>query len=126
MYINSDGVMLKIGDKTINLNTDGINYIEENTECEVKVNNKNEKAFKCIKCKMPRIKVMGMPKEIIVQGNTSVFKYANDKKVILHKAEDDDFNLEYAFLYAFFVYNSGVSKTEAARFLKSLTEDANE
>ena len=114
MYINSDGI-----DFTVE-------YVEEKTECEVKVNNKNKKLFKCVKCKMPRIRIYNMPREIIVQGDTSVFRYTGDDKVILHKAEEDEFNLEYAFLYAYFVHNNRMSKGEASRFLKSLTEDVNE
>ena len=136
MYVkDGNNLRLMVSDKPVNLMSEinddysltcSLGFLDEKTECEVKVNNKNNKVFKCIKCKIPKLRKNNIPNEIIVQGDTSVFKYINHDKVILHKSEEDEFNLEYAFLYAYFVHNSGMSKGEASRFLKSLVEDENE
>lgn len=87
------------------------------------VNNKNNGFKEFIEYKTPVGVEHNAPDEIIVQGDTTVFisgKGASQSKIVLHKSESDDFNLEYAFLYAYFLKTTGMSKTAASKLLNSI------
>ena len=87
------------------------------------VNNKNNGFKEVIEYKTPKGVRHNAPDEIIVQGDATVFisgKGASQSKIVLHKSEEDEFNLEYAFLYAYFLKTTGMSKTAASKLLNSI------
>lgn len=54
-----------------------------------------------------------IPVKIIVNDGATVFIYDDDSKVVLYRDKKDKFNLEYAFVYAYFLKTTGISKTAA-------------
>lgn len=54
-----------------------------------------------------------IPVKIIVNDGATVFIYDDDSKVVLYRDKKDKFNLEYAFVYAYFLKTTGMSKTAA-------------
>lgn len=54
-----------------------------------------------------------IPVKIIVNDGATVFMYDDDSKVVLYRDKKDKFNLEYAFVYAYFLKTTGMSKTAA-------------
>lgn len=54
-----------------------------------------------------------IPVKIIVNDGATVFIYKDDSKVVLYRDKKDKFNLEYAFVYAYFLKTTGMSKTAA-------------
>lgn len=54
-----------------------------------------------------------IPEKIIVNDGATVFIYKDDSKIVLYRDKKDKFNLEYAFVYAYFLKTTGISKTAA-------------
>lgn len=66
-----------------------------------------------------------IPREVIVNGTASVIKFGDTDKIVLNCAEDDNFDIVYAFLYAYFLHTNGVSKTRASKFFNELRNIGN-
>ena len=62
-----------------------------------------------------------LPEKVIVNKKNTIFEFGKNDKTLLRCSEYDEFNLSYAFLYAYFLKNSGMSKTQAAKFFSELT-----
>lgn len=86
------------------------------------VNNQNKKESKEVKYYGMIKGRKTMPDNIIINGDNTVIK-RKDERVILRKSKEDEMNLEYAFLYGYFLLNSGMSKTKASEFLKSIRDN---
>ena len=114
LYITSDGIHVR--------------PVSSVTECKVDfdktlvVNNQNKKESKRIKYNGSIKGSNTIPDSIIINGDNTVIK-RNNEKVILRKSKEDEMNLEYAFLYGYFLLNSGMSKTKASEFLKSIRDN---
>lgn len=83
---------------------------------QVKVNNKNLHKVKTIKTS----EVVNVS-DVIIDKDFTIIKDGT-KNVVLKKSKEDDYNLEYAFLYGYFLLTTGMSKTQAKRFLGELKE----
>lgn len=112
------------------ITSDGIHFCPVNpvTECKIDfdktlvVNNQNKKESREIKYYGVIKGSDTIPDSIIINGDNTVIK-RKDEKVILRKSKEDEMNLEYAFLYGYFLLNSGMSKTKASEFLKSIRDN---
>ena len=121
-----DGSCVYIGDNSLRITC---TPYEPHTPRDIKVlnkvlvNNKNNGFKEFIEYKTPKGVRHNVPDEIIVQGDATVFisgKGKSQSKIVLRKSEEDDFNLEYAFLYAYFLKTTGMSKTAASKLLNSI------
>lgn len=63
--------------------------------------------------------------DFIINNDTTIIKNESDK-IILRKAPEDEYNIEYAFLYGYFLIHSGMSKNQASKLLKELRNIVNE
>lgn len=64
-----------------------------------------------------------IPDKVIFNGDNTVVVYG-DKKIVLHKSEEDKYDPVYAFLYAYFIHNSGCTKTQASKVMNVISETA--
>ena len=62
-----------------------------------------------------------MPEAIIFNGDHTVLKY-EDEDITLKKSEEDENDPIYAFLYGFFIRQSGLKKERAKEFLQRIEE----
>lgn len=62
-----------------------------------------------------------MPNAVIFNGNYTVLKY-EDEDITLKKSEEDENDPIYAFLYGFFIRQSGLKKERAKEFLQRIEE----
>lgn len=62
-----------------------------------------------------------MPEAIIFNGDYTVLKY-EDENITLKKSEEDENDPIYAFLYGFFIKQSGLKKERAKEFLQRIEE----
>ena len=127
MYINGEkgDMTLKIDGSSLKL--ESVNLLTKYDQHKNGLFVKNQNTNKCgsIECHGGFKAWDTVPDTLIVNKNATIIK-KNDNKIILKKAEDDAMNLEYAFLYGYFLMNSGMSKTAASKFLKSLRGFENE
>ena len=71
-----------------------------------------DKEIKKVAYPLPN-KTDNIPEKIIVNDGATVFIYKDDSKIVLYRDKKDKFNLEYAFVYAYFLKTTGISKTAA-------------
>lgn len=90
-------------------------------DCKIRVNNQNKNVKSDVLYDTKYVGVMTFPDTVIVNGDTTIVK-RRDEKVVLKRAQDDEMNLEYAFLYAYFLLNSGMSKNKASALLASIRQ----
>lgn len=62
-----------------------------------------------------------MPEAVIFNGDYTVLKY-EDEDITLKKSEEDENDPIYAFLYGFFIRQSGLKKERAKEFLQRIEE----
>lgn len=62
-----------------------------------------------------------MPEAIIFNGDYTVLKY-EDENITLKKSKEDENDPIYAFLYGFFIRQSGLKKERAKEFLQRIEE----
>lgn len=61
------------------------------------------------------------PERVFINKTNTIFDFnGKNDKVLLRCSDDDDFDLGYAFLYAYFLKNSGMTKTQASKFFNEL------
>ena len=114
LYITKNGIHVRTMDKIVEC--------KANFDKTLVVNNQNKKESKEIKYNGDIKGSNTMPDSIIINGDNTVVK-RNNERVILRKSKEDEMNLEYAFLYGYFLLNSGMSKTKASEFLKSIRDN---
>ena len=127
MHINGEKGVTTLTWDGASIKLEGINLLTQYDQRKNGLFVKNQNTNKCgnIKCHGGFKAWDTVPDTLIVNKNATIIK-KNDNKIILRKAEDDDMNLEYAFLYGYFLMNSGMSKTAASKFLKSIKGFENE
>lgn len=95
---------IKIGGKEINIGTFNVKEIPKEIGFDVKlVRNKN------------------LPDKYIINDNATIL-FWGDEKVVVKKSEDDIFDAEKSFLWAYFLRNSGMTRTQANKYLKKVKE----
>lgn len=62
-----------------------------------------------------------MPEAVIFNGDYTVLKY-EDENITLKKSKEDENDPTYAFLYGFFIKQSGLKKERAKEFLQRIEE----
>lgn len=62
-----------------------------------------------------------LPEAVIFNGDYTILKY-EDEDITLKKSEEDENDPIYAFLYGFFIRESGLKKERAKEFLQKIEE----
>lgn len=63
-----------------------------------------------------------LPERYIVNENATILFYPNGEKVVVKKSADDEFDAEKSFLWAYFLRNSGMTRTQANKYLRNVKE----
>lgn len=64
-----------------------------------------------------------LPTKYVINEGATILFWSDGTKTIVKRAEDDEYNKVMGFLWAYFQKHSGLSKTKANEYLRSLTDD---
>lgn len=67
---------------------------------------------------MEFFRIGNMPEKVIFSKNATVGFNSNGRKTVVLCGSEDKFDPVFGFLYLYFLMNSGMSKTQAAKFFK--------
>lgn len=63
---------------------------------------------------------ISLPKRYIINKGATILFWDENEKTIVKRSKDDKFNKRLGFLTAYFQYHSGLSKTQANKYLDNL------
>ena len=113
-YISSDGIT--ISENPLGCSLDFTIKLEpEKTFMEI--NNVNEEYKKVVELPEPENGIMF--DKVIFNGDTTI-GFENDNKFVVKCMKGDKFDPIFGFLYAYFLMNTGMSKTQASKFFKNM------
>lgn len=61
-----------------------------------------------------------LPKKYIINNGATILFWGDEEKTIVKRSKEDEFNKRLGFLTAYFQYHSGLSKTQANKYLSEL------
>ena len=61
-----------------------------------------------------------LPEKYIINKDATILFWNDNIKTIVKRAEDDKFDKRIGFLYAYFLKNSGLTRTQANKFINEL------
>lgn len=67
-----------------------------------------------------KIKGNRLPERYIINTNATIIFWKDGDKTIVKRTKDDDFNARLGFLTAYFQKHSGMSRTQANKYLSNL------
>lgn len=67
-------------------------------------------------------KIEKLPKKYIINKGATILFWNNGDKTVVKRTQDDEYNKVLGFLWAYFQYTSGLSKTQANEYLKGLVD----
>lgn len=70
-----------------------------------------------------QIKYGEMPEKYIINRNATILFWKDGTKTIIKKTSADEYNKKLAFLIAYFQKNSGLSKSQANKYLDNLKDE---
>jgi len=65
---------------------------------------------------------INLPKKYIVNADAAILFWDDGEKTVVKRCEDDDTDVVKAFLWAYFLKHSGLSRTKANKYLKEVKE----
>lgn len=63
-----------------------------------------------------------VPKKYIINKNATILIWKDGTKTVVKRRKEDNYNKKLGFLIAYFQKNSGLTKTQANRYLNNLVE----
>lgn len=63
-----------------------------------------------------------IPKKYIINKNATILIWKDGTKTVVKRRKEDNYNKKLGFLIAYFQKNSGLTKTQANRYLNNLVE----
>lgn len=61
-----------------------------------------------------------LPEKYIINKDATILFWNDNTKTIVKRAKDDNFDKRIGFLYAYFLKNSGLTRTQANKFINEL------
>lgn len=73
--------------------------------------------------KETKARLFTMPERYIINEDAAILFWADGTKTVIKRAEDDEADPVKAFLWAYFQYTSGMTKTKANQYLKEVNDE---
>jgi len=70
-----------------------------------------------------KARLFTMPERYIINEDAAILFWADGTKTVVKRAEDDEADPVKAFLWAYFQYTSGMTKTKANQYLKEVNDE---